>query len=394
MEFADFAKVLRGTIGEGAESLSDLFKNVKTPVADLDSVLKNAEIGVDDGGNVLINGRFASEFEVIFKSGDINKVMSFFGKDIEMSGQVRAMFKSAMADFPESTLEDVATETKFQKTRLPDLDVEPESFEREKLTKSQVSAYDSFFKKFKLYFATASTVVGVTAVIVIGADMYSALKMAADERKGCFLMVQKNGQTSSCKLIDRSCNNSQPGQHPCSDTQISEIKLKHNAVVWLMHYAMLENQLDAAYQEIQALLPSVTLNMASISQFLTHDIFKRVRDLYDNLETDDKTITWCYDKDPHIESGVVPPCRACNSTASILSTQYVDTSALGSNYSLTCITETSIIGTLADVAIGTGIDILSWIGNNPLLRNIGIAFVVVVVSIIVLSVLSKFFSKT
>lgn len=332
------------------------------------------------------NGFPLNELESLVRRGEIIQ----FGRNVNSSAVIRASdqtgFVRTLRDIPDVRLKQL--DDKIAATRLvnPDLDIMAPNGQQlyNNMTPLARSKFESAMNKIKAAAGPTLIVAGVVGIIIIGVDFYQSIVEATENRRGCFLIREINNQTTSCKIMARSCN---PASDTTNSCQTIPSELKYNTTLFLMSIVgtptatTVGNLLSIGGPVTNVNIPQIIANA---------DDFELARDYYYNTST--VTITNpCSYQVVGVEGNIVPLCRACVPSANINSTEYVDNSDLADNYTLQCVATTSILDTLVDVGVGLGLDLFNLLGsfsgnlsgNIPLLSGILIFIFILIIGVVV-----------
>lgn len=240
---------------------------------------------------------------------------------------------------------------------------------------------DSIAKSIKTKAGTGVAVVGVIGGIYLAGDFISNLIRATNERKGCFLVKNVNGKTTSCKLPNRSCVNDE------GTACAGGVEYEYNPICWLISKLIKGEDLKDVFDADE------TVNDTNLQKYLDDaDKYEIMYEKYLVVKDDLKNLSICTAFNS-IDDGKIPTCRACDPYAETDSSEYFDSSELAENFSLKCVASSSVLETLVDGAVSVGVDILSQIGGFLGLNSNVVKYIFYgIIGIIVLFVVVKLFA--
>uniref|UniRef100_A0AAU8GCU8 ODV-E56 n=1 Tax=Faxonius propinquus nudivirus TaxID=3139431 RepID=A0AAU8GCU8_9VIRU len=224
---------------------------------------------------------------------------------------------------------------------------------------------------------------GIFCAIIFTNNMWEDIAKAANERNGCYI-VYKSDKTTACKLLARSCSSSTGIS--CDETMV--VNIKYN--IYLMCHDIIKTENTTAISDLNTnygivlsedTIDAVLADPANVNNLLTYyDIFYSTGITFNPCETADTT------------SG----CVACDPTNVISSKYFVDGSLLDGAYTFSCVSDSTVIDTLTDVAVGMGIDIFNSISDSLSGGSSGSFFTIlgiILVIIVIISLILKFKPK-
>ena len=345
------------------------------------------------------NGINLSSIEPILRRGELSKVVSLLNikASVRMVDQV-GFIKSIGKDIPDIKIKEFSDSLKLAKKINPELDI-PASSVKELKSKLSVKGNKVLSNALSLIKASAGAtlaVSGVFAVLKIGGDLYENLIDATNKRKGCYLLRTINGVTSSCKINNRSCTDkSLDTENLCSPNLIPE-SLSFNVALFLLN-AINDDDKELSIHIVNTLKIANFKKPFTDDELTTENIDQIISDknkymlIINTYSQNFKDVSEpCSLKSNKIEQGIIPPCRACNPSADINSTEYVDTSELAVNITLQCQQNSTILETLVDVATGMGVKIFDTLtGAFPNAKKIFYFLIIFIVLIISCSFIFK-----
>lgn len=370
-----------------ANSAITNLKNVNTSLPTLNKILPSLNYVWDTSGLITINKHTLAEVEPLLRAGQLKKFFAQVNPSVSVSTDMQHAFQQLIKNVPDVRLYDLDTEIIKYRKLFPELDVSGNTVEsvQAKLSPAAKTRVDGALAKLKAYVAAGGKITLIIGGIVIAANIWQNLIDATNARIGCFLVYSVNNKTTSYKLMNRTCANSL--EPPTEDTPPEYPALPFNTMVMLL-YLLKTGGIDATDF---TLATGLSINTdADLSAILTTTNFAKAVLYYNDNIDKFKTINVCEYISSVVESGIVPTCRCCTSSASEISTRFIDTSKLPDNISLHCVTQASILDTLVDAGISIGENILgaaglssASIGNlfsNPFV--IGVIILIIVAFVI------------
>lgn len=380
MKLDGLLTALKGSskVGSSLPSFKTAINQIDTGISQLDTAFKNATTVVENGVIKMGPQKMPlNQVTSIVKSGDIRTLMKSLGSAYTPPASIVKTFKDGTKIFPESNLQDLASNISVKKKAYPELNVNAKTVDDlNKLPTSTREKLDKVLTNIKTYAKGALIVSGVVGAIAIGVNMYQNLVDAANARAGCFLTNTISGKTTSCKITNRSCQNT-GNENPCKTTVSATI----NLALYLQQLATSTSDPEKAKIEEKY---NITLDVDSISSILQGSLFEQISGDYDLGEITVPTI--CMSSIPGV---IEPSCRCCDPSAEPNTLAYTDVTALADNYTLICVPPSSVLETLVDVGVGLGKDIFQGIGSFFNFQNI----VIIIVVIVIIVVLIAFFSR-
>lgn len=335
--------------------------NLKTPTEEVASLLKQSRSGVrsvDDAlaslpvvrerhGWPTIASRPIGYVNRILREGNLDALIALASRKIPIGSADRKLFSQTVGSTPEKSLKEVSDVAAATKRTHARLDVPADQVSRLDRTafRDMKQVESNLFKYFKQGSAVALTI-GVAYVAI------DWIAKATVERKGCFMLTTLNGRTTSCKVAAYSCAaGSSTGASLCAS-----VGDYYNVTLCLMTCATMADtdarkirlceQLGVKPAELSAKLPDIVdTQFAKASETIAEMQATKDQRIVPNI---------CGVTHPQIESGKVPECRMCSPSDNPLSTTFIDQSQYADNITFRCVTNPSILDTIADATISTG----------------------------------------
>jgi hypothetical protein len=355
----------------------DAVKSFKFELPVIDDAFKIAENNIVlDQGFLKIGDVPVSEFHLKIKSGDLDAMLKDLDTNVVATASEREAFGKTVELNPDKEFKQLDEEITKNKATHGDLAVADET-KMSTETKEKIKKAESKLKT------------GAKYALIIGGIIGGIgwLKSAVKKRDGCWMVSTINGQTTSCKVQSYSCASSSTD----SDSACQELAYT-NSVLQLMAISALDDN-DSIKTKFLADsgLTADDIKSESLGAILTDktksaNYIKGIKAMASPLKVD-----ICKISNSSIEGGVIPACRMCDIGASPTSTAYIDPTQFASNISFKCVTGSTYLDVLTDVAKSTGLDLLGSSSNMS--GNLGSIFkwgAIIVIIILVLLIVFKF----
>lgn len=385
--FSDFISGLKKFLGsteKTTEELKAFLKNAKLGLSAPEDILKSLEVKKLNGIFMVGDDIPLNKLEYVMKEGSLKNLYKIAKIEEPILETDAKAFKTIVGSTSEKALDDLAELSLKYKKLFSHLDVTTEDFS--KLSKKfQAEAGKMESNLFK-YFKEGTVISLVVGSVVVAVDW---LLTETEKRKGCFLIRTDGTGTSSCKLINLSCNPYIQGCE-CANQSYNY----YNTTIMAMIISKLSDdaQMKKDCAAAVGILPNKfeeSLKLILDTRFDKLDKFvKSLKNPYINQSDICKLIH----KD--VEDGKIPPCRACDPTANPNSTTFIDSSLLPINYTLKCESNPSILDTLTDVFISTGKNIFD-IGNTASgsIKKLGLFAIIILFLVAIIAAIIKLVPK-
>lgn len=249
--------------------------------------------------------------------------------------------------------------------QIPRTDQSFEQFQAS-LPASAQRKLEGILPKIRAIAGTTGVVAGVVVVVLIAGDLLQNLWMATLNRRGCFQATTSGtlGNIQTCRVLSRTCDD--PRDEVCDTNFPTSLRL--NPSVYFPTNVPLV--LQKAYLDPTLATEIKTALNRSSDQFDTNFIqeimnsatmFRIVADLH--LESKIFIANPCMDMSGAFPGTETVLCRACNPGLSVNDPGFIDLSGEGDSVSYMCIPSSSLLDTIVDIGIGTGVDLLSPFGQ-------------------------------
>lgn len=338
-------------------------------------------------GTMHVNNVPFSSVEKHLRAGKLRKFFDGIGAKHVLKEADEIAFKQINPQLPEIKITKRLEAIDRLKELHPDLDVKvKEGMDLEKVltpkAKSKLSKFWSAINKKPI------TYVGLFAAIVVGKDMYKSVQKATLNNNGCYLVQHVNGRTIACKVISKSCSspNSNINKKACMNSQGGHINIALLLLYALKTDAKLKTVLEEklASNITEATIPLLLSNVESKTVLLQY-----LKDFQVEIPNH------CMYNNSKVFKSNKADCVACNSSVDNSSIAYVDSSHLPDNMSYHCITDSTVLETLADIAIENSINFLDGLVSlaSSLFKYLTIAVSVFSFIALVAFIIFSYFNK-
>jgi len=328
--------------------------------------------------DIKVNGKFFREQQLNFRAGNVRQAF----RELGVLNNVRAVDESALKSnirtiSPDIDIGKYKDNLSQAKIRHGDLDVTARTgAELEaKLSPASKIKFNNAMKKLII---GSATVAGIFLIYEVTSSIYDGMVEATNRRNGCFVTSKVNGRTTSCKLTSRSCNT----EATTSACQNNILALLNSNIFLMVTYAK-TNDGDSVAKAIET-QTNIKVKDSTIAELFSvpDNVDKLTEFLKETYNTGNEPWTYC----PDIKAA---RCTACDPSAQVTTIDYVDTSPIAPNATLTCIQNTTILEGLIDLSTGLGIKIFDAISDSvsqnsgSLSNGYAIAIIVIILLIIV-----------
>lgn len=374
-----FARGLKSYVGVGgaviAENARKFLRSTRTGLSALDEIVRVMNVRTIRRGVIEMGNSTVGEVRRLVRAADLDGLARTSGVDVTITSTERSAFRDTMRGTPEMAVHDVA-QTRVNAARAnADLDVTNAS----QLTSTARSKLTTVTKTLTKRLGQGAAVALVIGATVITADWAIT---ATERRKGCFMMTTINGKSTSCKVAAFTCQGPKEGDLCSSQPNY------YNATLVLMHVAQMSND-----DPIKAkLATAVSLKPEQLKEKLAWVLDNKYTDAVDAItamgDSRPRVTGICEITDPQIEGGVVPACRICSPSDDPSKTTFIDSNQYGDNISFYCSINPTILDTIADAAVSTGINLWDGLtgGIGGILKKVGIAAAIVVAIAVVVAI--------
>lgn len=382
-------KKMSGSPKATVEEASALLKTADSGIKSTDELMKRLKVTKNARGDLLLDGLHLGRVHKLLREGDLKELIRLSGANVPATAADVAAFRRLVGDTPESGLKNVADLATATKRERPHLNATLDDLDRI----SDTARVDLKKVESNLYrrFKEGSVIALTIGTVTVGTNW---IVNATRARKGCFMVTTIDGKTTSCKVASFTCSadGDKTAANACRGAPLD----CHNTTLVLIHLA---NSPDSDPDKI-ALAAAVGLEASQLSAQLanvvdhhypavTAAVAKMGARVFD-------AVSVCGASHEAIEGGVVPPCRMCDPTADPVSTAFIDPAQYGDNITFQCVTNPSILDTIADTVVSTGHDVWTGVSNvvSWSLKQMGIVAAVIVIVLVLVSLLARVFMRT
>jgi hypothetical protein len=385
--FGTFMKKLKKFVGSSAtaseQELKSLLKTADSGVSVADRAIRDLPVTSKNGG-LLVNGHTMGEFDKVLRRADLKELMALSGKSVPITAAEEKAFATIIGKTPERAVKDVESLAAVAKRNNPHLDAKVEDLPHlSENAKADVKKIENkLFKYFK-----QGAIIGLTiGAIYVTIDW---LTKATEARKGCYMLTTIDGQTTSCKIMEYSCEGRLgEGTKECGNLPYYNVTLVAIVIAERSNSDATKKAMASAIAE-----PVDTIR-ENIDKIIT-DKFDLLTTFVQSIADKLPTFAKCSVSNSSIEGGKIPACRMCSPSAAVNSTEYIDSSQYADNITFQCVTDPSILDTVSDVITSTGRNLLGNVGDVIFSGGFGkylkyglIAAVAIVLIVIVMRIIS------
>lgn len=321
-------------------SVSRFFK--KSDLSALDTVTNKIELKAYNK----IGGSITNEISIgdvpfrkvapDFRAGNFNTAFKKAKIPQSVPSNVQNSAKSILKRTnPEVGLSDQAITKSNLKVSLKDLDVPANA----NLTPKQFNKMKSLISQSNRGFSVKKFLISkFTTLAIAGGLTAGALQLAANQRNGCWSVLNSQGNLSYCKLNNRTCNKGN------MDTGGSCSLPKAGNVIQMVSRAKIDTNLKAKIEN-----QCGTIDFDNFNNYISRNSDKLI-DIFNETELN-------YDWNACEYPGAkISGCAMCDSTAEPLSNEYYDQSRLADNVTLQCVQNSGMLDVINDLTnVGKGV---------------------------------------
>ncbi|UBZ25490.1 PIF-5 [Crangon crangon nudivirus] len=381
--------------GSTMDEIAVTVKGAKSGVHSIDDTLKQLELK-DIGGEVKVNNARWRDVEPKLREGKIKSALDDMEVSNTISGSDEAVLrKSLKLDAPDIEVKDLENKQLAAKKIHSDVDVIPDGEStgdalKNKMSASGRSKATAWYKILVGAGQFAAYGVGIFTMIYLGTNVWDNILDATNRRNGCFV-VTKDGRVKACKLMDRTCYTAKSQAN--EDKEILPCGEPYSTLMRNIYLMIADIKQNSKTDDVATLTAAGVTNMdKSIDEILSVPanvaiLVEQYRNIYPKGT---ETFNSCE------LIGLTKGCVACDSSVSTTSVNYADLSELEGNVTIQCITDSSVLDTLMDVATGMGVDLFGSASDSisgSFKGNFFLIFFIVVVVAAVIAIVLKFKSK-
>lgn len=373
--------------GVGGSNLGDITTAIKNADSGVPS-LNDAIGGLDFkqvGDEIHVGDARWRDVEPSLRVGDITKAFDDMGVSHTISAADEASLKNLLGpNSPDISIKSLENKQLVAKKYHEDIDVEAGSGVElaAKLDKRSKEKVTSMYTKLKKAAGVAAIGAGIFTTIFFTANMWQDISQATNARNGCFL-AYKDTATTACKLINRTCGYGELGDPPCSTEQVNSLDFN----IYLMVADIIDRTDNTAISALTGL--GLDLGDNTIDGVLS--IPTNIPILVDYYKvmypTNNETFDAC------TLGGIAQGCVSCNASLATNSVFYASDQMLEGNFTLKCITNTTVLDTFVDVSTEMGVEIFDALGDSisgSFRGNFFVIIGIILVLVIIVALVLKF----
>ncbi len=338
----------------------DGIKNASSGVQSIDDTFKNLDY-IQKGDEMYINTGRIRDLEKDFRVGNISKGLEKADVVSTIPASSESLFRTTIEkEAPDLDVLDLDAKVTSAKKFHSDLDVTSTSgadLEGKLSTMSKEKAKSMWAKIVKVV-GVGGVAAGVFTAVILTNNVFEDIHKAADARNGCFL-IYKNTNTQACKIVSKSCGYgtaSAASAQTCDSTMTNT--LSYNIYVMVLHYVTTSDttNIDALKAKGCQWPDGATVDQVLGVEANIPILVQHYTDTYPTFTS--VPFVAC-DMMPNYEG-----CVACDPTQPTISRNFTSTETLDGNMNYKCITNTTAIEAVTDIATSLGIDIFSASGDS------------------------------
>lgn len=386
-------------------SLITAIRNASTFDSSLSSILNASTFDINPNTRVL-RMNDALDLNVaddLLRRGNLRRFATL-SKNTDPGSRAQAGFRQSInGTTPELKIRELEDAITSARIAHSDLDITPNVNDTntdflQRMTPSARQKLDGIMGKIKSIAGASAVVGGVIVGFILTADILRNLIDETLNRRGCFRIrpTGRGNDIVSCRLLSRTC---QPpleerscvgGDFPFPNPS----EFFPTNVRLVLEQALTDTEMQARIKYALALTVDTTYDHTLISSIMGNaSQFRIVADLH--LNDKFKVIDPCM----NVGGGGVNNdvlCRACNNGLAPTNAEFVDLSELEDpSISLICITSSSLLDTIVDIGIGTGVDLLSPFGrisdsgSGAMILYMLIVVLLIIVAAVIFTIIKK-----
>lgn len=373
-----FAKI---SSKNSADEVARITKSVATGSNTIDDIIKSLPVKRAENGLITVGGETVGNINRILREANLTKLieLSKYGKPV--TSVEKSLFRELVGDTVERTLKDISDATISSVKTHPKLNIGAESVS--KLGKADKAVVDKVQSNLLKRFKEGSIIALAIGSVYVGVDW---LVKTTEKRKGCFMVTNINGKTTSCKVSQYTCSDNASSGDLCKSSDMPY----YNVTLVLMKIVSLPDN-DPNKQTIAKVTGIPVNELQSKLATIIDTKYGEVTDAIADMKNR-PSFKVCDISHPSVEKGQIPQCRMCSPGDNPISTTFIDPSQFGSNITFHCSINPSILDTINDVVVSTGQNIWQGVTGNILgpLKNGLIVISIIAVVCFILFGLIKF----
>lgn len=367
-------------------------KNASSGISSIDDTFKNLDY-IHKGDEMYINDARIRDLEPQFRLGNITKGLDDANVVSSIPPSSESTFRTTIAkETPDIDVKNLDYKINSAKNFHKDLDVKSTSGAdlESKLSNVSKEKTKSMWSKIVKIVGVGGVAAGVFTAVLLTDNIFDDIHTAADARNGCFL-INKNTNTEACKIVSKSCGY---GSASASTAQVCDSSitdnLQYNIYLMVTHFVQTD---DTSNIENLKNMGCQWPDGATADQVLAiEDNVPILVEFYNaSYSTLSSVPFYACDSVPGYEG-----CIACDPTQPTISMNFTSTETLDGNMNYKCITNTTAIEAITDIATSLGIDIFSASGDSlsgSFQGNFFIALLLLLSIIAIIAIVIKFKPK-
>ena len=338
------------------EALFKVVRSADTGILALDRIFKTATVttsGFDSNGYALLNEVDITTIVELLRGADIVELNERMKSNINVPANDITLLREAVGFTPQRALFDLERKIKTNYQKYEHLNATVESHDSlSESAKKQILCIENYLIE-KMPDTTINLTIG--SVTVKPGWILDATK----RRSGCQMLTTIQEKTTSCKIIEFSCNESVINNN--ANDNCSASNNLYNTTLITMYIAELPDDNPLKIDLVKSVTSvGISLSMNDLKTKLLTVIERYgyiINPYIDALKTKPQ-FNICTIKNDQIENGKIPFCRMCDPMARAIFTKYIDSTMYNNNITFKCVQNPSIIDVITDASLTTGINLL------------------------------------
>ncbi|UOT91770.1 ODV-E56 [Aratus pisonii nudivirus] len=371
----------------------DLIKNADSGVSNIDNTIKNLDYK-QVGDEIHVNNARFRDMEEKFRLGEISDALKDADVVSTITTSEESILKNTLSkEAPDIDIKKLDDRIESAKSVHKDLDVTSTSGAdlESKLSESSKEKAKSIWTKIVNVVGVGAVAAGVFTAVIITTNVFEDISNAAQARNGCFL-TYKASNTQACKIPSKSCGygvTSGTSEPICSTSDVQD--LKYNIYCMVNHFV--NTGATTNIDELVALGCTWPVDATADDVLMIESNIPILSSYYDTQYPDFGTV-------PFVACSIVGSdyvgCVACDPTQPTNSPYFSSSETLDGNMMYKCITNTTSIEAITDIATSVGVDIFSASGDSisgSFQGNFFIAVIIILFLIAVIALIIKVIPK-
>ncbi|UHB41728.1 PIF-5/odv-e56 [Macrobrachium rosenbergii nudivirus] len=336
----------------------DIVKNAQSGIKNIDDVFKSLPM-TQVGDEIFINGKKSfREVNTKFRKGELNSAFADVDVATTITSADEAVMRKALKEeVPDIDIANLDNNINVAKKHHEDLNVDAKDGAdlEGKLSNKSKEKVKSMYSKIKKVVGVGVVAAGVFTALYITDKVYDDLAEATNNRNGCFI-VYKNTNTVACKLPARGCGFGDEGAPPCE----TELIQKTTYNIRLMVLDIIQTSDTASVKAVNDAGGDWQTGDTADDVLGRSQNISILNGLYPTKYPTIDSVTF----NPCTLAGVIKGCVACNSALPTNDIGYCSSETLDTNMVYKCVTDSTVIDTLTDIATNLGVDLFTASGDS------------------------------